>query len=68
MPHVQPNPYASAAMVPPFPNNTALQYAHYGAPPDPNVQPGGKIIQEGTPASQTLNVAMMYQMFPQFMP
>lgn len=65
---VQPNPYAFAVMVPAFLNNIALQYAHYGAPLSPNVQPGGHIAQEDTPAAQTLNPTLMYQMFPQFMP
>lgn len=67
-PPVQLNPYAFAAMIPPFLNNAALQYVYFGAPLAPNVQPGGQITQEGTPAAQTLNLAMMYQMFPQFMP
>lgn len=67
-PHVQPNLHASAAMVPPFPNNVALQYSYFGAPLAPNVQPEGKIAQEGTDTALTLNLTMMYQMFPQFMP
>lgn len=67
-PPVQPNPYAYASRVPQFPNNIALQYAHYGAPLAPNMYPGGQIAQEGTPAALTLNLVMVYQMFPQVMP
>lgn len=63
-PPVQPNPYASSAIVPPLPNNVALQYAHSGSPPAPNVQPGGHIAQEGTLASQTLNWIRCIRCFP----
>lgn len=38
---IQPNPHATAAIVPSFSNNDARQYAHSGAPLAPNVQPGG---------------------------
>lgn len=44
-PSAQPNPYGSAAIVPPFPNHTALQYAHFEAPLGPNVQPGGRLLK-----------------------
>lgn len=43
-PPAQPNPYASDAMIAPFPNNTALQYAHSVAPLAPNVQPRGRLL------------------------
>lgn len=68
IPPVQPNPYAFAAMVPPFPNNPVLQYARYGASLALNVHPRGQITQDGTPAGPSQNSALMYQMFPQFMP
>lgn len=53
VPPVQPNPYASAAIIPLFPNNPALQYAHSGAPLALNVQPWGQTTQDGTPAAPT---------------
>lgn len=40
---IQPNPYAYVVMVPLFPNNVPLQYAYFGAPLAPNMQPGGQI-------------------------
>lgn len=42
---VQSNPYVFAAMVPPFPNNVMLQYAHSGAPLALNVQPVGSLLK-----------------------
>lgn len=65
---VHPNPYIFVVIIPPFPNNFALQYAHFGASLAPNVQPGGHITQDGTPTSQTWNLNLMHKMFPQFMP
>lgn len=59
-PPVQPNSYASAAMIPSFPNNVAPQYAYFGAPPAPNVKPEGQIAQEGILDAHNLNPAMMY--------
>lgn len=32
------------------------------------MQPGGKFSQEGIPAAPNLNLALFYQMYPQFMP
>lgn len=42
---VQSKPYVSAAMLQPFPNNVALQYAHSGEPHAPNVQPGDSLVK-----------------------
>lgn len=59
----QSNPYVSAIMVQPPPNNIALQYAHSGAPFAPNVQHGGKFTEEDTPAAQTPLLALLYKMY-----
>lgn len=55
-------------MVQPFSNNTLLQYTHSRAPLAPNVQPKEQFAQEGTQGAQNLNLALLYQMYPQFMP
>ena len=64
---VEPNPYVFATLIPPFPNNVVFQYAHSGEPLAPNLQPGGEFSQEGTLVAHTLNLALLYYMFQQFM-
>ena len=57
------NPYVSAAMVQPFLNNVALQYANSRAPSCFQYATQRKFTQEGTPAAQALNPALLYQMY-----